>query len=67
MVAVVCLIAVEIKDHPIVVQMTPTPTKAQKDMASGIIKEEPVAGVITAKKAVQVTAITNIADTPLTS
>ncbi len=50
MVAVVCLIAVEIKDQPIVVQMTPAATKDQKDMESGIIKEEPVTGVMMPKK-----------------
>ena len=66
-VALVCLIAVEIKDHPIVVQTTPTPTKAQNDVASGIIKEELVAGVMTLKKTEHVIATTNIAETPLTS
>ena len=66
-VALVCLIAVEIKDHPIVVQTTPTPAKAQNDVASGIIKEEPVAGVMMLKKQEHVIATTNIAETPLTS
>ena len=67
MVAVVCLIAVEIKDQPIVVQTTPAATRAQSDMESGIIKEEPVTGVMMPKKTVQVTEITNIAETPLTA
>ena len=66
-VALVCLIAVEIKDHPIVVQTTPAPAKAQNDVASGIIKEEPVTGVIMLKKPEHVIATTNIAETPLTS
>jgi len=66
MVAEVCLIAEEIKDHPTVVQITPALTKAQKDVALGITKEEPVTGVMKPKKTVQVTAMTNIAETPLT-
>ena len=66
-VALVCLMAAEIKDHPIVVQTTPAPAKAQNDVASGIIKEEPVTGVIMLKKPEHVIATTSIAETPLTS
>ena len=66
-VALVCLIAVEIKDQPIVVQTTPAPAKAHNDAASGITKEEPVTGVMMLKKPEHVIATTNIAETPLTS
>lgn len=66
-VAVVCLMEVEIKDHPIVLQTTPAPTKAQKEVASGITKEDPVTGVMMPKNPVHVTATTSIAETPLTS